>query len=76
MTFVHVAHARVLGGVPQMTKTDSYKTASWIDTGGKDPSHISRRKHYRLVLGSVGYDIRFLRGTEELLYAGYDVLTG
>ncbi|RDX49869.1 hypothetical protein OH76DRAFT_1438155 [Lentinus brumalis] len=59
----------------QITKTDSYKSAPWQITVEDTLSHMSRRKHYRLVLGSVGYDIRFLRGTEELLHASYDVFT-
>ena len=60
----------------QTTRTDFFKDAPWIVPGGSNSSHISRRKHYHLVLGSVGYDIRFLRGTEELLHASYDVFTG
>ncbi|KAI0714075.1 hypothetical protein C8T65DRAFT_573979 [Cerioporus squamosus] len=59
----------------QTTSTDSYKSAPWRSSNDDSSSHISRRKHYRLVLGPVGYDIRFFRGTEELLYASFDVFT-
>ncbi len=32
--------------------------------------------HYRLVLGTVGYGLKRLKGTEELLHACLDVFHG
>ncbi len=37
---------------------------------------LSKRTHYRLVLGIVGYTLRQITGTQELLRASYDVLQG
>ena len=37
---------------------------------------LSKRIHYRLVMGPVGYGLRQFKGTEELLHASYDVLQG
>ncbi|KAJ3013509.1 hypothetical protein NUW54_g1573 [Trametes sanguinea] len=57
----------------QETRTNLYITEPWsrcID--GKDV-YVSKRRHYRLVMGTVGYSIKTLRGTEELLYSTYDV---
>ena len=35
-----------------------------------------KHRHYRMVLGTVGYDLQRLRGTDELLRATYDVFQG
>ncbi|KAI0712055.1 hypothetical protein C8Q76DRAFT_597981, partial [Earliella scabrosa] len=32
-----------------------------------------KHRHYRIVLGTVGYDLQHLRGTDELIRATYDV---
>ena len=37
---------------------------------------LSKRIHYRLVMGPVGYGLRQFKGTGELLHASYDVLQG
>lgn len=37
---------------------------------------VSRRYHYRLIMGTVGSPLKTIRGTEELLHATYDVFTG
>ncbi|KAL7281487.1 hypothetical protein ACG7TL_004802 [Trametes sanguinea] len=35
--------------------------------------YVSRRRHYRLVTQTVGYSLKTIRGTEELLHSTYDV---
>ncbi|RPD54655.1 hypothetical protein L227DRAFT_595897, partial [Lentinus tigrinus ALCF2SS1-6] len=60
----------------QSTITDEYKSQPWVHLAGSKDIHISPRRHYRLVLEQVGYEVRFLRGTEELLNASYDVFAG
>ncbi|TBU27058.1 hypothetical protein BD309DRAFT_859388 [Dichomitus squalens] len=57
----------------QRTSTDRVRSASWLCQVNQRKLHISRRRHYRVVLGTVGYGISRLRGAEELLHAGYDV---
>ncbi len=37
---------------------------------------IAKRYHYRMVLGVAGYTLLRLRGTAELLHAGYDAFLG
>ena len=43
--------------------------------GGRDVI-VTRRRHYRLVTHTVGYGLKDLRGTEELLHATYDAFVG
>ena len=58
--------------------TVSHKMTSqpWVCLFHKYPPFAMRRRHHRLVLGTVGYNLDRLRGTEELLHATYDVYTG
>ncbi|RPD54657.1 hypothetical protein L226DRAFT_90085 [Lentinus tigrinus ALCF2SS1-7] len=58
----------------QKTLTDTFVSEPWkcqayrgVDT------QVAGRKHYRLVVSPVGYDLRYFRSTEELLHATYDV---
>ena len=43
--------------------------------GGRDVI-VTRRRHYRLVTHTVGYGLKDLRGTEELLHATDDAFVG
>ncbi|KAI0694171.1 hypothetical protein C8T65DRAFT_57867 [Cerioporus squamosus] len=56
----------------QTTKTDEYASQAWVCRVGDKSARITRRRHYRLVLGPVGYDLRFFEGADELLHATYD----
>ncbi len=49
---------------------------AWMCMFYKYPPFAIRRRHHRLVMGTVGYNLNRLRGTEELLHATYDVYTG
>ncbi|KAH9889374.1 hypothetical protein C8Q73DRAFT_793575 [Cubamyces lactineus] len=56
----------------QDTQTDQFVDEPWarrID--GRDVI-VHRRRHYRLVTHTVGYPLKDIRGTEELLHATYD----
>ncbi|KAI0745673.1 hypothetical protein C8Q76DRAFT_764828 [Earliella scabrosa] len=61
-------------GSIQDTRTNEFSFHRWVCRMGGKTVHVSHRKHYRMVLDIVGYDLRSMRGTEELLHAGYDVL--
>ncbi|RDX49871.1 hypothetical protein OH76DRAFT_1350143 [Lentinus brumalis] len=63
----------LLDGDYQSTRTDEFKTGLWLWPEGSKDIHVSQRRHYRIVLEPVGYDVRYLRGTEELLHASYDI---
>ncbi|KAJ2981291.1 hypothetical protein NUW54_g10892 [Trametes sanguinea] len=59
--------------VYQETRTNKYVAEPWAHRiDGKDVI-VRRRRHYRLVTSTVGYSIKTLRGTEELLHSTYDV---
>ena len=64
------------GGSIQDTRTNEFSSHRWVCRMGGKTVHVPHRKHYRMVLDIVGYDLRSMRGTEELLHAGYDVLVG
>ncbi|TFK87926.1 hypothetical protein K466DRAFT_490031, partial [Polyporus arcularius HHB13444] len=75
-----VAHGDVLAATHatcrteyQGTKTDEYTSQVWVCRVGDKAARVTRRRHYRLVLGPVGYDLRFFQGADELLHATYDV---
>ncbi|TFK87463.1 hypothetical protein K466DRAFT_662999 [Polyporus arcularius HHB13444] len=84
---VVVAHSDVPRGLPpyddralsrddfQTTATDEFATEPWVCRIEDHKVHVSRRKHYRLVLATVGYDLKHLRSSSELLHAAYDVFT-
>ncbi|KAI9067440.1 hypothetical protein FKP32DRAFT_1643899 [Trametes sanguinea] len=57
----------------QETRADAFAGQPWICRLGKQTVRIGKRRHYRLVTHTVGYGLNTMRGTEELLYAGYDV---
>ncbi|KAI0324173.1 hypothetical protein GY45DRAFT_450849 [Cubamyces sp. BRFM 1775] len=56
----------------QDTQSDQFVDESWARRiGGKDVI-VHRRRHYRMVTHTVGFGLKDLRGTEELLHATYD----
>ncbi|KAI0712053.1 hypothetical protein C8Q76DRAFT_476440 [Earliella scabrosa] len=55
----------------QCSLTDAYCAQEPGSMGGR--AVMSKQRHYRIVLGTVGYDLQHLRGTDELLHATYDV---
>ncbi|KAJ3012573.1 hypothetical protein NUW54_g1830 [Trametes sanguinea] len=58
----------------QSTLTEAYLGDSWICIVDGIKVAVQKLWHYRLVTSTVGYSLRSLRGTEELLYAGHDAL--
>ncbi|OSD02505.1 hypothetical protein PYCCODRAFT_408431 [Trametes coccinea BRFM310] len=57
----------------QISRTDCYDPKPWAcPVNGKRIS-VSTHIHYRLVLGTVGYELQRFRGTDELLRATFDV---
>ncbi|KAI0671005.1 hypothetical protein C8Q78DRAFT_974397 [Trametes maxima] len=65
-------HHSKAGFAPHRTQTHRFVEQPWacaID--GKD-IFVCKRQHYRLVTGTVGYGLKSVRGTEELLYSTYD----
>ena len=59
----------------QSTTTHVLAGDSWVCRGGVK-IRIAEQQHYRLVLGTVGYGLKHVRGAEELLHATHDVYTG
>ncbi|KAI0632324.1 hypothetical protein C8Q77DRAFT_1060473 [Trametes polyzona] len=57
----------------QRTLTARFMKAAWASRIEDARVYISKRQHYRLVTSTVGYGLRTIRGTRELLYAAYDV---
>ncbi|OSC97329.1 hypothetical protein PYCCODRAFT_1471940 [Trametes coccinea BRFM310] len=57
----------------QETRTDAFVGEPWICRLGKQDVRTGQRRHYRLVTHTVGYSLNTMQGTEEMLYAGYDV---
>ncbi|OJT04963.1 hypothetical protein TRAPUB_4244 [Trametes pubescens] len=55
------------------TETDRYDTQSWVCPVRGQQVTVSTHIHYRLILGMVGYPVRRLKGTDELLHSGYDI---
>ncbi|KAH9889879.1 hypothetical protein C8Q73DRAFT_736310 [Cubamyces lactineus] len=58
----------------QLTRTQEFVTARWACDLGVDQPSIVRYSHYRLVHSVAGYGLQRLRGTNELLTAGYHAL--
>ncbi|KAI9067444.1 hypothetical protein FKP32DRAFT_1673002 [Trametes sanguinea] len=61
----------------QATRTDAFAQQPWRGRLNKYKrnEHLGQLHHYRLVTHTVGYSLKTMQGTEELLYAGYDVFT-
>ncbi|RDX42645.1 hypothetical protein OH76DRAFT_1488526 [Lentinus brumalis] len=57
----------------QVSETDEYQNEQSVCKVMEDKVVVAKHWHYRVVLGTVGYGLRELRGTEELLHATYDV---
>lgn len=61
----------------QTTRSDEFLYDAWVCSGGpRTKLSLTYYRHYRLVLGTVGYPLEQLRGTNELLSAGFDVYKG
>ena len=60
----------------QSTTTDKLIEEPWLCQVGFDDVGVHKRRHHRLVLGTVGYALKTVRGTDELLHATYDVFVG
>ena len=56
--------------------TDEYCFATWTRAVRGRRVIVDKRQHYRIVLGTVGYDLRHIRGTDELLHATFDAFHG
>ncbi|KAI0366935.1 hypothetical protein BV20DRAFT_1025472 [Pilatotrama ljubarskyi] len=59
----------------QATLTHRVRSEEWVCRVCGDLPQVSLLQHYRVVMATVGYSLRTLRGTEELLHATYDVFT-
>ncbi|KAI0367831.1 hypothetical protein BV20DRAFT_1114602 [Pilatotrama ljubarskyi] len=57
----------------QLSRAERYDTKPWVSAIRGEMNSLSTQIHYRLVLGSVGYELKHFRGTDELLRATYDV---
>ena len=60
----------------QCSMTDAYRSNLQELNSRDGGADIPKYRHYRIVLGTVGYDLQHLRGTDELLRATYDVFQG
>ncbi|KAI9062463.1 hypothetical protein FKP32DRAFT_1677401 [Trametes sanguinea] len=56
------------------TRTNDYMNKAWVCPIDGKRVLVGKRRHYRLVMGTVGYSIRTVQGTEELLHSTHDVL--
>lgn len=59
----------------QHTFTDKYRTARW-NYNAASANRIAPRVHYRMALVEVGYPLKYLTGTKELLHATYTAFIG
>ncbi|OSD07056.1 hypothetical protein PYCCODRAFT_1449760 [Trametes coccinea BRFM310] len=57
----------------QDTLTGQLSAEPWKCRIDNKEVYVSRRRHYRLVTQTVGYSLKTIRGTEELLHSTYDV---
>lgn len=63
--------------VYQATRNDRFFNAEWVcGTASKYLPRLVPHAHYRLVLGTVGYSLDHLQGTDELLRSTFDAYTG
>ncbi len=60
----------------QCTITDQWCGQTWVRNIRGRRVVVAKQWHYRIVLGTVGYDLRHLESTGELLRATYDVFQG
>lgn len=59
----------------QRSLTDTYQTASWNCHNVAEPP-ITPHTHYRLALVEVGYPLKNLVGTKELMHATHNAFSG
>ncbi|KAI0359797.1 hypothetical protein OH77DRAFT_1517405 [Trametes cingulata] len=57
----------------QASTTERYDAKPWVSAIRGGMNFLPTQIHYRLVLGTLGYDLNHFRGTDELLRATYDV---
>ncbi|KAI0350370.1 hypothetical protein OH77DRAFT_1431108 [Trametes cingulata] len=57
----------------QTSRTDRYDRKPWVCRVRGEKVSVSTHIHYRMVLGTVGYNLKTFKGTDELLRATYDV---
>ncbi|RPD62303.1 hypothetical protein L226DRAFT_458441 [Lentinus tigrinus ALCF2SS1-7] len=57
----------------QVSETDEYQKDETVCKVMGDDVVVVKHWHYRVVLGTVGYGLGYIRGTEKLLHATYDV---
>lgn len=60
----------------QFSMTDEFCKDSWACKVVGRRVTVHKHWHYRLVMGTVGYSLKTLRGTDELLHATFDVFHG
>ena len=60
----------------QASETDGLLDSDWVCHFADRDAHMTQRRHYRLIMGTVGCSFRTVRGVHELLHAAYDVFTG
>ncbi|KAI0664001.1 hypothetical protein C8Q70DRAFT_905844 [Cubamyces menziesii] len=53
---------------------NQFSAEPWVSRINESKTSVSKRRHYRLVTQTVGSSLSSVRGTEELLYATYDIL--
>ncbi|KAJ3007631.1 hypothetical protein NUW54_g3477 [Trametes sanguinea] len=59
----------------QSSLTEAYLGEPWICRVDGERVRINELWHYRLATSTVGYSLKSMRGTEELLYATHDAVT-
>lgn len=59
----------------QKTLTDAYQSASWNCNKIEGPP-ITPHVHYRMALAEVGYTLKYLMGTKELIHATLNAFIG
>ncbi len=60
----------------QCSIVDEYCSDPWVSRIAGNKVIVGKYWHYRMVLNTVGYGLSRINGTEELLYAAYDVFHG
>lgn len=59
-----------------ITHECALQNPEWLSlVNGRKPE-VLKFRHYRLVVGTVGYPLSHFRGSRELLHATYDVSQG
>ncbi|KAI0350366.1 hypothetical protein OH77DRAFT_1431105 [Trametes cingulata] len=56
----------------QSTDTHRFMGEPWVSRIDDKDIYVSKLRHYRIVTDTAGYDLKNIRGTQELLHATYD----